>query len=93
MRTDVFIKDSCELNAAKCISESNIISKQTNQHKQQLCAMPSPEFVAKTLSDLREEDKLTVSEIKDQRDALSTLIKVGHIVTGVYMHTTPYICS
>ena len=92
MRTDVFIKDSCELNAAKCISESNIISKQANQHKQQLCAMPSPEFVAKTLSDLREEDKLTVSEIKDQRDALSTLIKVGHIVTGVHMHTTPYVC-
>ena len=93
MRTDVFIKDSCELNAAKCTSESNIISKQANQHKQQLCAMPSPEFVAKTLSDLREEDKLTINEIKDQRDALSTLIKVGHIVTGVYMHTTPYICS
>ena len=82
------------MNAAKCISESSsIISKQANQHKQQLCAIPSPEFVAKTLSDLREEDKLTVSEIRDQKDALSTLIKVGHIVTGVYMHTTPYICS
>ena len=92
MRTDVFIKDSCELNAAKCISESSIISKHANQRKQQLCGMPSPEFVAKTLSDLREEDKLTLSEIKDQRDALSTLIKVGHIVTVVYMHTTPYIC-
>ena len=92
MRTDVFIKDSCQLNATKCISESSTISKQANPNKRQLCAMPSPEFVAKTLSDLREEDKLTVSEIKDQRDALSTLIKVGHIATGVYMHTTPYIC-
>ena len=68
------IKDAGELNTAKSASKNSATSKQANhKHKQQL---PSTEFAAKILLDLHERNKLTISEVKDQNNVLSTLIMV-----------------
>ena len=71
------IKDAGELNTAKSTSKNSARSKQANhKHKEQL---PSTEFAAKTLLDLHERNKLTISEVKHQTDVLSTLITVCNI--------------
>ena len=67
------IKGAGELNTTKSTSQNSTGSKQANPKCQQQL---STDFAAKTLLDLHEKNQLTISEVKDQKDALSALITV-----------------
>ena len=68
------IKGAGELNTTKSTSQNSTGSKQANPKCQQ--QLSSTDFAAKTLLDLHEKNQLTLSEVKDQKDALSALITV-----------------
>lgn len=77
------IQDSGKLNGANSRLENSKVPEQANhKHKHQL---PSPEFVAKMLIDLHKNDRLTITQIKDQKEALNALIKVCKIATCVQL--------